>query len=130
MDHLKSSVGFRGYAQSDPKVEYKREGMEAFEKMWNSIFERVVNTLYRAENLNERFLNSVWVETEASHETDAAPAASAPGGDIQSQQQAAIDASKNNKTQTIRNKTERIGPNDPCPCGSGKKYKKCCGKKH
>ena len=130
MDHLKSSVGFRGYAQSDPKVEYKREGMEAFEKMWNSIFERVVNTLYRAENLNERFLNSVWVETEASHETYAAPAASAPGGDIQSQQQAAIDASKNNKTQTIRNKTERIGPNDPCPCGSGKKYKKCCGKKH
>ena len=130
MDHLKSSVGFRGYAQSDPKVEYKREGMEAFEKMWNSIFERVVNTIYRAENLNQRFLNSVWVETEASHETYAAPASSAPGGDIQSQQQAAIDASKDTKVQTIRNKTERIGPNDPCPCGSGKKYKKCCGKKH
>ena len=51
------------------------------------------------------------------------------GGEIGRQQKAAIDASMNQKVATIRNVGPKIGPNDPCPCGSGKKYKKCCGKK-
>ncbi len=131
MDRIKAGVGFRGYAQSDPKVEYKREGMAAFEKMWTAIFENVLHTLFQTENLNERFLESVWVESEATHESYAPPAATqaSGGGDIGAQQDAAIEASKASRPQTIRNKTERVGPNEPCPCGSGKKYKKCCGRK-
>ena len=52
-----------------------------------------------------------------------------PNSEIGRQQKSAIDASLNQKVATIRNVGPKIGPNDPCPCGSGKKYKKCCGKK-
>ena len=126
MDHLKSAVSFRGYAQVDPKVEYKREGMNAFDEMWNSVNGRVTDYLYRVENLDANFLNAIWVESEATHESYTPPAAVSQ---IQEQQEAAIEGSKDTKVQTIRNTSERVGPNSPCPCGSGKKYKKCCGKK-
>ncbi|MDO4586034.1 MAG: SEC-C metal-binding domain-containing protein [Planctomycetia bacterium] len=124
MDHLKSSVSFRGYAQVDPKIEYKREGMRVFEMMWNGIFERVTDYIYRVEQLDENFIGSTWTETEASHES---VSSTAVVDDIKQQQEAAIDASKEHKIVTIRNKVERVGRNDPCPCGSGKKYKKCHG---
>ncbi len=127
MDRLKSSVSFHGYAQMDPKVEYKRLGMQAFEEMWNSIYERVTDYVFRVEQLDEDFISSTWTETEARHD-DAATAAPQSSGEIQDQQNAAIEASKNHKVETIRNKTPRVGRNDPCPCGSGKKYKNCCGK--
>ena len=60
MDHLRNSVGLRGYAQVDPKVEYKREGMRAFEEMWVSIGERVTDLIFRMEQLDERFVGSMW----------------------------------------------------------------------
>ena len=67
MDHLRSSVGLRGYAQVDPKVEYKREGMRTFELMWTSVAERVTDLVFRMEQLDE-FAGSTWVESEAIHE--------------------------------------------------------------
>ncbi|MCA9203196.1 MAG: SEC-C domain-containing protein, partial [Planctomycetales bacterium] len=118
MDHLRSSIGLAGYAQMDPKVEYKREGMRLFEQMWTSIAERVTDLIFRMESLNEDFVGSTWVETSARHEQ--APAAS----DIAQQQRAAIDASQGNADaviETIRHRGERVGRNEPCPCGSGKK---------
>ena len=63
MDHLRSSVGLRGYAQVDPKVEYKREGMRIFEQMWESIGERVTDLVFRMEQLDEGFVGSTWTET-------------------------------------------------------------------
>ena len=121
MDRLRSSVGLVSYAQVDPKVEYKREGMKLFEQMWIAIGERVTDLVYRMEQLDEGFVGSTWVETSARH--DAAPGTS----DIADQQQAAINASQGEmKIEPIRNRGERIGRNDPCPCGSGKKYKQCC----
>jgi preprotein translocase subunit SecA len=123
MDHLRSSVGLRGYAQIDPKVEYKREGMRTFETMWSSVANLVTDLIFKMEQLDEGFVGSTWVETEARH--DEAPAAS----DIARQQQAAIDGSQTQqKMEPIRNRTEKVGRNQPCPCGSGKKYKQCCGK--
>ena len=65
MDHLRSSVGLRGYAQVDPKVEYKREGMRIFEQMWSSVGERVTDLVFRMEQLDERFVGSTWTESEA-----------------------------------------------------------------
>ncbi|MDO5552951.1 MAG: SEC-C metal-binding domain-containing protein [Planctomycetia bacterium] len=127
MDHLRSSVSFRGYAQVDPKVEYKREGMRIFESMWDAVFERVTDYVYRVEQLDENFIGSVWTESEARHE-DASQAAAVDGG-IREQQEAAIDASKSQKVDTIVRRSPRVGRNDPCPCKSGKKYKNCCGKK-
>jgi len=124
MDHLRSSVGLRGYAQVDPKVEYKREGMRTFEAMWNSVGERVTDLIFRMEQLDESFVGSTWTEAEAIHE-DAASA-----GEIAAQQQAAIDGTQSDrKPEPIRLHQKRVGRNDPCPCGSGKKFKNCCMRK-
>ncbi|MCA9200026.1 MAG: SEC-C domain-containing protein [Planctomycetales bacterium] len=90
--------------------------------MWSSIGQRVTDLVFRMEQLDERFVGSTWVETKASH-------AEAPStSEIASEQQQAIDnsQSKEEAVETIRNRGERVGRNDPCPCGSGKKYKNCC----
>jgi preprotein translocase subunit SecA len=121
MDHLRSSVGLRGYAQVDPKVEYKREGMRLFDDMWRSVGDYVTNLIFRMEQLDERFVGSSWAQATAIHEE--APSTS----EIARQQQAAIDATQaDKKLEPIRNRDNRVGRNDPCPCGSGKKYKRCC----
>ena len=123
MDHLRSAVNFVGYAQVDPKVEYKREGMRLFEDMWVSIDQRVTDLIFRMEQLDEGFVGSTFVETAATHEQ--APSNS----EIAQQQQAAIDSSQqqgDQKVDPIRNREKKVGRNEPCPCGSGKKYKNCC----
>ncbi|MFM9058446.1 MAG: SEC-C metal-binding domain-containing protein [Planctomycetaceae bacterium] len=128
MDHLRSSVGLRGYAQVDPKVEYKREGMRTFDLMWKGIDERVVDIVYRIEQVEDDALRSTWKETAAIH-ADAGNAAAAmampappQAGDGQpgDGEPARIDP--------IRNLGQKVGRNDPCPCGSGKKFKNCCGR--
>jgi preprotein translocase subunit SecA len=124
MDHLRSSIGLRGYAQVDPKVEYKREGMKLFEGMWTSTGERVTDLIFRMEQLDEGFVGSTWTEAEARHD-DATGA-----GAIAQQQQAAIDGTQvDHKPEPIRHRQARVGRNDPCPCGSGKKFKNCCMRK-
>ncbi|MEZ6093919.1 MAG: SEC-C metal-binding domain-containing protein [Pirellulaceae bacterium] len=131
MDYLRSAVGQRGMAQLDPKVEYKREGMRLFESLWLSIGERVTDIVFRMEQLSEATVSRTFVETKASHpsvtQTTQAPPPAA-NTDIGRQQQQAIDASGNRNVQaeTIRNTAGKVGRNDPCPCGSGKKYKACC----
>ncbi|MAT72797.1 MAG: preprotein translocase subunit SecA [Planctomycetaceae bacterium] len=121
MDHLRSSVGLRGYAQVDPKVEYKREGMRLFDDMWRSVGNYVTDLIFKMEQLDENFVGSTWKESAAIHEE-------APGtSDIAQQQQQAIDSSQGPvKAEPIRNRGEKIARNAPCPCGSGKKYKNCC----
>jgi preprotein translocase subunit SecA len=124
MDHLRSSVGLRGYAQIDPKVEYKREGMRLFDTMWKSVGNYVTDLIFKMEQLDENFVGSTWTESAAIHEE--APAAVAAG--MSEQQQAAIDGSQGpQKIEPIRNMGEKVQRNAPCPCGSGKKYKNCCG---
>ncbi|MGL4513464.1 MAG: preprotein translocase subunit SecA [Lacipirellulaceae bacterium] len=126
MDHLRSSVGLRGYAQVDPKVEYKREGMRMFDAMWDNVGGYVTDLVFRMEQLDERFVGSTWVESEARH--DSPPPSVGPAAPP-SDQQSAIDASNqptDSKPEPIRNLQDKIGRNDPCPCGSGKKYKQCC----
>ena len=124
MDYLKSAVGQRGMAQLDPKVEYKREGMRLFEGLWVSIGERVTDLIYRMEHLSPGFVSDTFVRTsnQAEHQEYN------PSEMIQ-EQQAAIDASSTGDgkvSRPIRNRREKVGRNDPCPCGSGKKYKQCC----
>ncbi len=123
MDHLRSAVSFVGYAQVDPKVEYKREGMRLFEQMWTSTGQRITDLIFKMEQLDERFVGSTWIETDARH--DQAP----PATEIGEQQQQAIDGTQSQKTEPIRNRNAKLGRNDPCSCGSGKKYKNCCMRK-
>jgi preprotein translocase subunit SecA len=125
MDHLKSSVGLRGYAQVDPKVEYKREGMRTFELMWTNVGERVTDLIFRMEQLDENFVGSTWVASTASHESP--PSTTSMGG--QDQETAINRSDVAQKMEPIRNRGETVGRNDPCPCGSGKKYKNCCMRK-
>jgi len=122
MDHLRSSVGLRGYAQVDPKVEYKREGMRIFETMWSSFGERVTDMIFRMEELDEGFVGSTWTDSQATHDSPPASTATMSGD-----QQTALDNSDQpTKIEPIRNRGEHVGRNDPCPCGSGKKFKNCC----
>ncbi|MFM9195832.1 MAG: SEC-C metal-binding domain-containing protein, partial [Planctomycetia bacterium] len=126
MDHLRASVGLRGYAQVDPKVEYKREGMRTFDLMWKGIDERVTDIVYRIEQVEDDELRSAWKETAAIH-AEAAPA-TLPEPGQPSGQPAAGDAQGAQAVEPIRNLGHKVGRNDPCPCGSGRKFKNCCGK--
>ena len=125
MDHLRSSVGLRGYAQIDPKVEYKREGMLLFDSMWTSVGNYVTDLIFKMEQLDEGFVGSTWVESQAIKEE------AKPASEIERQQQAAIAGTEaDQKLEPIRNLSPKVGRNDPCPCGSGKKYKQCCMRKN
>ncbi len=126
MDHLRSSVGLKGYAQMDPKVEYKREGMRLFETMWESIGERVTDLIFRMESLNEEFIRSTYVEGQARHdEADSAMAVASQSTASQAAAESSNRSSEAARPDPIRNEGPRVGRNDPCPCGSGKKYKAC-----
>ena len=140
MDHLRSSVGLRGYGQVDPKVEYKREGMKIFEEMWVGLGDKVTDLVFRMEQLDPEFLNylgSRWQldRAKAIHQSaeveQATVATSAGGGSIRQQQEAGISASQKSerRPEPVRNTGRKVGRNDPCPCGSGRKYKVCCMKK-
>jgi preprotein translocase subunit SecA len=122
MDHLRQGIGLVGYAQLDPKTEYKRQGMKEFEAMWEGVQDKVSDVVFRMED-DESFQESVWSIGAAVHE--AAPRAI---DSMRAQQDAAIAGSQQSqaKKEPIRNRTQKVGRNDPCPCGSGKKYKNCC----
>jgi len=110
MDHLKEGIGLRGYGQKDPLQEYKKEGYEMFMAMVERIKEEAVSTLFRVQ-----------LAREADLETYQRP----------KRQEFSLtrgDEGEEEK-EPVRREAEKIGRNQPCPCGSGKKYKKCCGKK-
>ncbi len=133
MDHLRSSVGLRGYAQVDPKVEYKREGMKIFEEMWTGVGDKVTDLIFRMEQVDPDFLSylgSRW-QLDRAKTIHEAPAPEPGAGGVRSQQEAAIAASQqgDHKPEPVRNTGKKVGRNDPCPCGSGKKFKACCMRK-
>src|ERR1019366_2847772 len=124
MDHLRQGIGLVGYAQIDPKTEYKRVGMKEFDSMWEGLSDKATDIVFRMED-DEAFAETVWTIGQMVHE--AAPQLQAADGSIQAQQQAAINGSQGSdkKQEPIRNHGEKVGRNEPCPCGSGKKYKNC-----
>jgi preprotein translocase subunit SecA len=128
MDHLRQGIGLVGYAQIDPKTEYKRQGMKEFDAMWEGVQDKVSDSVFRMEE-EQGFQESVWMIGAATHAE--APRPVAGDGNIQGQQTAALTNSQrgDRKQEPIRNRTEKVGRNEPCPCGSGKKYKNCCMRK-
>ena len=104
MDDLRQGIRLRAYAQTDPVIEYKREGFDMFEAMTNAIKEEIVRRV---------FLVRLRTNEEVKRERVAKITSEGGGGD------------KTVKRQPVVKKI-KVGPNDPCPCGSGKKYKKCC----
>ena len=126
MGHLKQGIGFVGYAQKDPRTEYKREGRRAFLAMWDRIAEQVTQAVFRIEHESPAFVGSLWRITATEHDV----AAPLPvENKVDNLQTNAPEAGEEGKPiAPIVNDTPRVGRNDDCPCGSGKKYKKCCGK--
>ncbi|MDD3487454.1 MAG: preprotein translocase subunit SecA [Candidatus Moranbacteria bacterium] len=124
VDYLREGIGLRGYGQRDPLVEYKKEGYILFQNLLAAIRGSVVNTIFKIGPVQRE---------EPSAQKNVLEDAKYQGADEQPKQfarPASPDGEENKNTsgnQTIVNKNE-IGRNDPCPCGSGKKYKKCCGK--
>jgi preprotein translocase subunit SecA len=137
LDHLKEGIGLRGYGQRDPLVEYKKESYALFQEMKGRMEEEIVRYLYWLRPvLNEEAMrpaprratpitmNNPAVEAApafGSVARSSAPAAASP----RSPQPARTGG--DDVVKTIRREEPKVGRNDPCPCGSGKKYKKCHG---
>ncbi|MBO4394061.1 MAG: SEC-C domain-containing protein, partial [Spirochaetales bacterium] len=127
LEDLRDSVSLRSYAQKNPLIEYKLEGSEIFDKMIDQIKTSVAKTVVRVQIRNDgpqRPAPGVRRTTETHRESLAF-------GNIAANQQKVARASANDHmqapTQVIRT-APKVGRNDPCPCGSGKKYKNCCGR--
>ncbi len=125
MGHLKQGIGLVGYAQKDPRTEYKREGRRAFLTMWDRISEQVTQTIFRIEHESPAFVGSLWRITATEHDV-APPVQESKVDELQTN--APEPGEEGKATAPIINAGPRVGRNDDCPCGSGKKYKKCCGK--
>jgi preprotein translocase subunit SecA len=122
MDHLKSSIWMRSWAEKDPKTEFKREGSRMFDEMLDTIEDRVTDIIFKVHLEAGARARSVWNVSQTQHdEVDQFAMAE--------QQRAAAQAPQGEvKVKQIKLETPKVGRNEPCPCGSGKKYKKCCGK--
>ncbi|MBX3629481.1 MAG: preprotein translocase subunit SecA [Nitrosomonas sp.] len=125
LDHLRHGIHLRGYAQKNPKQEYKREAFELFTNMLEEIKVEVTRILLTVQIRNEQQVEAV-TETMKSPEKieyhhDDASAVGAGGNNAESQ-------SDEKAVQPFVRQSDKVGRNQPCPCGSGKKYKQCHGK--
>jgi preprotein translocase subunit SecA len=151
MDYLRESVRLRAYGQKDPLLEYKQEGYELFQTLIRSIEENVVQSLFRLTDPEMRRKRSAKMRlglldakddpfeglrqyqyVSADKEADRSFASFDTGrfalaGQAPQRDDGPSAETKKPKQQPVR-VTVHVGPNDPCPCGSGKKYKKCCGR--
>jgi preprotein translocase subunit SecA len=112
MDTLKTGIGLRGYNQKDPLVEYKKESYNMFMELVASIKYEIIRVLFtvqlRDEEAEKRELEALKAKMEQSNE--------------------GITTNLEENTNAVKAGEKKIARNDPCPCGSGKKYKQCCGK--
>lgn len=118
MDHLKEGIGLRGYGQKNPLNEYKREGYELFLDMTDRIKADITEYLFKAQVTNSADTTTTPQPRRQQHAV--AHRGTLPG----MQEQGERDGGT---VTTVRRQGEKVGRNAPCPCGSGKKYKKCCG---
>jgi preprotein translocase subunit SecA len=110
MDHLREGIGLRGYGQKNPKLEYKREGYRMFTEMMNSIYTESVKRLFAIQLVTQETIEK-FEKRERKKEQE-------------------IQRSTTNKDrEPVKRSTPKPGRNDDCPCGSGKKFKKCCADK-
>ena len=116
MDDLKGSINLQAYAQRDPVTEYRMQGADMFDEMVAEIRERTV-----------RRILSIAPRVEATQRVEVAKVTGEGfEGGVRSSKKVSVSAQRKAPSQTPIVKTSTVGPNDPCPCGSGKKFKKCC----
>jgi preprotein translocase subunit SecA len=128
LDHLRQGIHLRGYAQKNPKQEYKREAFELFTTMLEEIKAEVTRTLMTVQIRSEQQVEAV---TETQHQPVNVQYRHAAYEEVlgeEEQQEASEAQERSDKHQPFVRHGQKIGRNDPCPCGSGKKYKQCHGK--
>ncbi len=108
MDHLKEGIGLRGYAQQNPLVVYKKEGFEMFQDMISRVKEEIVNIMFRIQISEPEKIEEIRKPKE--------------------QKLLFSGEDEGVAKKPVKREENKVGRNDPCPCGSGKKFKKCCGK--
>ena len=112
MDHLREGIGLRSYAQKDPLYEYKKEGFDMFSGIVERFNEEVCEKLFKVQPVSDMEMTRLEEKRKKDEEKMVIGRGEDQGEEVK---------------QPIR-RGKKIGRNDPCPCGSGKKYKKCCGK--
>ncbi len=116
MDHLKEGIGLRAYGQRDPLVEYKKESFDMFAQMKERIENDAVRFLFLLEPMTDEDRRREEERRRREQESVFAAASRSAAGVV-----------ARGGIESVKRKTAKVGRNDPCPCGSGKKYKKCCG---
>ncbi len=131
MDHLKEGIYLRAHAQKDPKLEYKREGYAMFREMMIAMYEEVTDLVLRAQPIrNEAVMQDLAERWSISSEEHADAASGLGEATREMAAQSEHGGSEWKPIETIRRDKPKVKPNDPCPCGSGKKYKKCCARRN
>ncbi len=130
MDHLKEGIGLRAYAGKDPLIEYKKEGFHLFESMIGRTHDEVAEFLFKIQIVDNSKLSRKHFSAETTElkPTVSMSAAIAPRAPMAEKEMYANSPDGPPKIETIRREEPKVGRNDACPCGSGKKYKKCHGK--
>ena len=129
MEELRRSIGLRSYGQKDPLVEYKGEAFKYFEELMNNVRLQICSGLFRSASNLESFENMLALLSRSANavgpaDAPAAPAAPAPAAPAEA---APAEQEIVLPSVTIRRETPKVGRNEPCPCGSGKKFKSCHG---
>ncbi|MGB7161185.1 MAG: SEC-C metal-binding domain-containing protein [Tepidisphaeraceae bacterium] len=137
MDALKGGIGLQAFAERDPRILYKKEGYAYFQQMMAGVRDKVTDLIFRARVVGQTQARSAYNVTAATHADAGGYGVSenvrhtadvgAPTGGGEMQQASDQALGEGAKVKTIVREAARVGRNDPCPCGSGKKYKKCCG---
>jgi preprotein translocase subunit SecA len=134
MDSLRYSIGLRGYGQRDPLLEYKAEAYKIFDELMVNIKSEICHNIFRSASSLMAFENflrnapqqTLHSPTSAFGGTSTGTSSAQPkASDVVSEAASAVEAQA--KAKPVRT-GPKVGRNDPCPCGSGKKYKQCCGK--
>ncbi|MFH1182692.1 MAG: preprotein translocase subunit SecA [Candidatus Moraniibacteriota bacterium] len=127
MQYLREGIGLRGYGQRDPLVEYKQEGYRMFEQLLNTIDEESVGTLYKIEFVRQQ---QAPIEEKPTINKQLAQASYSQPEEPTGMSETTEENETPTQQKTVVSSVPKVGRNEPCPCGSGKKYKKCCGKKN
>ena len=128
MDHLRRGIHLRGYAQKNPKQEYKRESFELFQQLLTHIKDDVTRILSHVQVRQPEEVDALERQRREALERETASAANRHDEPTNEQQAARPEASAAADGRPVRREGPKVGRNDPCFCGSGKKYKQCCGK--
>ena len=132
MEELRRSIGLRSYGQKDPLVEYKGEAFKYFEELMNNVRLQMCTGLFRSASNLESFENMLALLSRTARAVGPTDAPAAPPAAAAPQPVAPAEAAPGEQeivlpSVTIRRETPKVGRNEPCPCGSGKKFKACHG---